>query len=200
MSKKLYHLPLIKTREFIKENKTDINKITRDNTFKEYALLLGKSRYMIAIEEFLKRFKIDKEPKRFLKTVNYFNSKEFLDEVLKLLNFYEFEGIEKKEFFYSFCYLFETKDKELFKNFFEMTFLHYASFVSKNSDIHLNYESIVRFLAKQKGSDIKESFGTKESNQAYFKLTIDNHVVIKNGKSVKTLRKKAYKEMLDKFI
>ena len=102
MAKKLYHIPLTKTREFIKQNKTDINKISSNNTFKEYALLLGKSRYLLFIEEFLQKFKVQKDEKQFLKLLNYFNSKVFIEEVLELLNFREFKEIEQKEFFMLF--------------------------------------------------------------------------------------------------
>jgi hypothetical protein len=77
-----------------------------------------------------------------------------------------------------------------------MTFIHYSSFIAKNSDIELNHESIVRFLAKQRDIKLKESFG-EDKEEAYFCLKIDDKSITFKGKSIKSLRKKVYKKALE---
>ena len=50
-------------------------------------------------------------------------------------------------------------------------------------------------LLKAKSMDIKESFG-EETNGSYFTISLNNKIVVqKRGRVIKTLRKKAYKEL-----
>ena len=88
----------------------------------------------------------------------------------------------------------------MFEKFFEATFIHFSSFVNQNSNITINYKDIVTFLAKQRNLEIKESFGElANKDMAYFRLSVGDETVVKNGKSIKVLRKKVYKQMLDKI-
>ena len=200
MAKKLYALPLKQLLDFIKENKSEIYKLDKDAKYKEYGVILGKSYYILYIEEFLHKFKIEKDIDMFLKMMKYFNSNSFIDEIFHLLNFKPFK-IQPKEFFYGFVFVLQSKNRVLFEKFFEATFIHFSSFVNQNSNITINYKDIVTFLAKQRNLEVKESFGElANTDMVYFKLSVGDEIIIKNGKSIKVLRKKAYKQMLDKII
>ena len=74
MAKKLYAIPLKQLLIFIKENRSEIYKIDKDVKYKEYSVILGKSYYILVIEEFLHKFKIQKNLDMFLKMMSYFNS------------------------------------------------------------------------------------------------------------------------------
>jgi len=107
------------------------------------------------------------------------------------------EGIVFKEYIYILTYLLANYDKKLLELFLQKIFLHYHFGVNSGSGIEINYKDIVLFLLKQSDKSVKESFGeTKEG--AYFKLFIDNEILFNGGgKSIKVLRKRAYKEVLD---
>ena len=200
MAKKLYAIPLKQLLIFIKENRSEIYKIDKDVKYKEYSVMLGKSYYILVIEEFLHKFKIQKNLDMFLKMMSYFNSNSFIDEILQLLNFKLFK-IQPKEFFYGFVFVLQSKDRVLFEKFFETLFIHFSSFVNQNSNITINYKDIVTFLAKQKNLEIKESFGKlANTDMVYFKLSVGDKIVVKNGKSIKVLRKKVYREMIDEIV
>ena len=200
MAKKLYAIPLKQLLIFIKENRSEIYKIDKDVKYKEYSVILGKSYYILVIEEFLHKFKIQKNLDMFLKMMSYFNSNSFIDEILQLLNFKLFK-IRSKEFFYGFVFVLQSKDRVLFEKFFETLFIHFSSFVNQNSNITINYKDIVTFLAKQKNLEIKESFGKlANKDMVYFKLGVGDKIVVKNGKSIKVLRKKVYREMIDEIV
>jgi len=197
MAKKLYALPLKQLLHFIKENKSEIYRPNKDAKYKEYCVILGKSYYVLYIEEFLHKFKIEKDIDMFLKMMNYFNSNTFIAEIFRLLNFKPFK-IQPKEFFYGFVFVLQSKDRVLFEKFFEATFIHFSSFVNQNSNIIINYKDIVTFLAKQRKLEIKESFGEMTNGDAvYFRLTIGERTISKKGKSIKVLRKKVYKKALE---
>jgi len=197
MAKKIYSIPLQKTRLFIKTNKSELKKPLSDAKKLELFKLLGKSHYILAIEEFINFFKIDKDTKNALKTIEYFNSKIFIDEVATLLNFSQFdlerEKIHKKDFFYTFAYLLHKKDRELFNHLFEKLFIHFHTSLQNNSDIRIDFKDMAIFMAKNQKIEFKESFG-EDDKEAYFKILInDNTVIQERGKLIKTLRKKAYK-------
>jgi len=199
MAKKFYSVPLEKARVFIKEYRSDIDKLTRDKKTLEYNKLLGKAYYTVAIENFINFFKIDKNTKYALSTLEYFNSIEFIDALYKHLNFTQFDleqnKINKKDFFYAFCTVFSKKDRELFNSLFEKLFLHYHSAFNKQTDINIDYKEMAKSLAVSKKLKIKESFGELEGS-CYFKIALDEKIVIDmQGNSIKTLRKKGYKEL-----
>ena len=199
MAKHVYQIPLQKTLHFIKENKTQLKQLIPDNKQLEYNKLLGKSYYYLQIEEFISFFKIDKDLTYALNTIEYFNNIIFLKEVLKSLNFSQFNLEEKnvnpKDFFYAFCYLYFKNSAEDFGLFMQKTFLHYHTAFNGNSNININHKEICQTLAKSKNMLLKESFG-EEDTSSFFKILLDDKVIInENGKLIKTLRKKAYKNL-----
>ena len=197
MSKKFYHIPLQQTLEFIKTNKTDINELSQDRKNLEYSKLLGKSYYILEIEEFISFFKIDKDLRYALNTMEYFNSKGFLDEIHKSLSFSQFsiEESKQKDFFYAFCKILYQKNNSLFKLFMQKMFLHYHTAFNNTSDTNIDHKEIVLALVKIRDIDTKESFG-EDNNGSYFKILLDDKMVVqKRGRLIKTLRKKAYREL-----
>ena len=197
VSKKFYHIPLQQILEFIKTNKADINKLNQDNKILEYHKLLGKSYYLLQIEEFIHFFKIDKDLRYALNTIEYFNSKIFVDEVYKSLNFVQFSITPKREkdFFYAFCTILYQKDSPLFEHFMHNMFLHYHTAFNNTSTLTIDYKEMALALLKAKSMDIKESFG-EETNGSYFTISLNNKIVVqKRGRVIKTLRKKAYREL-----
>ena len=199
MAKHFYTIPLQKSLTFIKEQKTLLNKATTDKKRLTYHKQLGKSYYILEIEEFLKFFKIDRDLDYALKSMEYFNNTVFIEKIQQILNFSMFKLQEKrvdaKEFFYAFCYLYRSIDKEEFSLFMQKTFLHYHSGFNTDSDIKIDYKDFSIALAKTKKAEIKESFGESEK-ESFFKLFIDNKLIVQEkGKKIKTLRKKAYKRL-----
>lgn len=199
MAKKVYHIPLEKSLQFIKINKVELNTLLLDVKLLQYSKELGKSHYHIEIEEFIQFFKIDNSVNSALKTLEYFNSSHFFDEVYKLLNFTQFDlkksKINQKEFFYAFCYLFIKNNNKLFKLFIQKIFLHYHSTFNTNSNITIDYKQMSQALIKSKKLKLKESFGEDE-NSSFFKILLNDEIVInEEGKLIKTLRKKAYKNL-----
>ena len=116
MAKKLYALPLKQLLDFIKENKSEIYRLDKDAKYKEYAVMLGKSYYVLYVEEFLHKFRIEKNIDIFLKMMNYFNSNTFIDEIFHLLNFKAFK-IQPKEFFTVLFFYCKAKTESCSKSF-----------------------------------------------------------------------------------
>jgi len=199
MAKHFYHIPLRKALNFIKEYKSKINSLYQDKKKLIYYKELGKSYYNLQIESFLHFFKIDKNLDYTLKSMEYFHSTLFIDEMYKILNFSQFdikdEKVEKKAFFYAFCYLFSKKEQFNFELFIQKTFLHYHTSFNTNSNIQIDHQDMCHSLAKTKKVKIKESFGEDNEN-AFFKLLLNEKIIIQErGKRIKTLRKKAYKRL-----
>jgi len=199
MAKHFYQIPLEKSLIFTKENKSSLNRFVTDKKRLAYYRDFGKSYYNLEIEEFIKFFKIDKDLDYALKTVEYFNSKVFIEHIQKVLNFSMFKlqenGVNGKEFFYAFCYLYSSKDKEGFNHFMQKSFLHYHNGFKNESDIKIDYKEFSLAIAKSKRVEIKESFGENEKG-SFFKLFVNGkQVVDEQGKRIKTLRKKAYKKL-----
>jgi hypothetical protein len=199
MAKHFYHIPLQKTLTFIKEHKSSLNTLVVDKKALEYHKQLGKSYYTQEVEAFITFFKIDKELDYALKTLEYFNSGIFIEELYKALNFSQFElkanNTESKAFFYAFCYVYTKRDAEGFEHFMQKTFIHYHNAFNSESNIHIDHKEMCHTLAKSKKVTIKESFG-EEADEAFFKLLLDETLVVEEkGKRIKTLRKKAYKQL-----
>jgi len=78
------------------------------------------------------------------------------------------------------------------------SFLHYHSLLNKSSNIRLDYRDIAIALAKNKNIQLKESFGETKEGDSFFKIFLNSEIVVnKRGKSIKTLRKIAYREVID---
>ena len=199
MAKKIYNIPLSKVQVFIKEHRTVLNKILSNKQYLEYVKRFGKSYYDQEIESFITFFKIDKDIPYALKTVNYLSSNSFYEEIFALLNFSQFDfdkyKIAQRDFFYGFCYVLKKRDDELLKTLLAKLFLHFHSSQNENSNININFKEMTKALAKTNKLLIKESFGEDE-NSWYFKIFVDGKDFIElRGKSIKTLRKKAYRKL-----
>ena len=199
MAKHIYHIPLHNTLQFIKKYKTELRKFTTDKKELEYYKLLGKSYYLLQTEEFVRFFKIDKDLSYALKTVEYFNSIKFIDKVCSSLNFSQFyledNKLNPKDFFYAFCYIYAKESNEDFVLFMQKTFLHYHTAFNKTTNINIDHKEMCYTLAKSKKIILKESFGENEKS-SFFKILVDDKVVVdEKGKLIKTLRKKAYKNL-----
>ena len=78
-----------------------------------------------------------------------------------------------------------------------MVFVHYSSEHTIPSNVHLDHQAIATHLAKQLHLTLTESFGTEE-NTAFFNIYHKDQLLAgTNGKSIKTLRKKAYKVLVE---
>jgi len=199
MAKKIYALPLKKVLELIKNNKNLFKEPLYNKHLLEYYKLIGKSYYILEIRKFIEFFKLNKDTSYALKILEMFNSKIFINEIAIRLNFSQFKleefNILEKDFFYAFLYVLKSVDKELFELFLEKFFIHYYTTVHMPSNIKINFKEMSIAIAKIRGLEVKESFREISKNRAYFKIIENGKVVIyKEGKSIKTLRKKAFKE------
>ena len=199
LAKKLYAVPLRKALELVKEHKSSFRKLAQDRKLLEFYKLLGKSYYLLEIEKFIKFYKIDKDANYALKVLESFNSKVFIKELSLRLNFAQFglekSNIELKEFFYGYLYLMQSLDRELFEHFLEKLFIHYHIAFKANTSIDINFKEMAIAIAKNRKLSIKESFGESEAGKAFFKIIEDGKTVVnREGKSIKTLRKQAFKD------
>lgn len=199
MAKYFYHIPLQNALDFIKKDKAKLNRLTENKKELEYHKLLGKSYYYLQIESFLSFFKIDKNLGYALKTIEYFNSVLFLDELCKSINFSQFKleqkQVHNKDLFYAFCYLYIQYSSEDFENFMQKTFLHYHTAFNQNTTTKIDHKEMCQTLLKSKKMTVKESFG-EDDKGSFFKILIDDKVIIyEKGKVIKTLRKKVYKNL-----
>jgi len=78
-----------------------------------------------------------------------------------------------------------------------MVFVHYSSEQTAPSNVHLDHQAIATHLAKQLHLTLTESFGT-EKDKAFFNIYHKDQLLAgANGKSIKTLRKKVYKVLVE---
>jgi len=199
MSKKINHIPLEKTRVFIAKNKAKLNKILTNKQHLQYSQRFGKNHFENKIEDFIIFFRIDKNISYALQTINYFNSNKFVENISNLLNFKQFDfdknKTNQKEFFYGFCYILYINEKELFETFCEKLFVHFHSSLNTNTSTNIDFKDMAIELAKTKKIKLNESFGELDK-QSYFIIKNENKILVDiKGKSIKTLRKKAYKKL-----
>ena len=87
------------------------------------------------------------------------------------------------------------KNIELFEKLLHKFFLHFHATLNNNSNIQIDFKDMATSLATSQKVKIKESFG-ENNNSAFFCLSIEKEKIIsETGKSIKTLRKKAYKNL-----
>jgi len=204
MAKKIYHIPLQKMRIFIADEKSTLHKLIKEKNSLEYHKRFGKMRYDEQIESFLSFFKINKNIPYALKTMDYFGSSLFMEEVFIQLNFSQFDfendTISKRDLFYGLSHLLYAKDKPLFEQFLQQLFLHYHASLNAQSNIIIDYKEIVQTLIKTQKQTLKESFG-EDDKGAFFRVFVDEVECINiRGKSIKSLRKEAYKLLLRELI
>ena len=135
MAKKIYHIPLQKTLVFIKHKKDTLLKLAQDKTFLELNKLIGKAFYTVELDKFMNYFKILKDTKYTLATLEFFNSTQFIDTAFTHLSLKQLEvennPINTKDFFYAFLNILQKEDNKLFTYFLEKLFIHYhKSFVN----------------------------------------------------------------------
>ena len=205
MAKKIYALPLKKVLELVKNNKTLFKEPLYNKHLLEYYKLIGKSYYILEIKKFIEFFKLNKDTSYALKILEMFNSKIFINEIAIRLNFSQFKleelNILEKDFFYAFIYVLKNIDEELFELFLEKFFIHYYTTIHMPSNIKINFKEMSIAIAKTRGLEVKESFKEISKNLACFKIIENGKVVVyKEGKSIKTLRKKAFKEYFQILI
>ena len=210
MSKKLYSVGFEKTKLFIEKNKKLFRENINDNNKLHFYSTFGKSYYELEIFDFFKKHSIQKDTSYSMKLFNHFKSNEFILQTLKysglldILTDEEKSNENNKEFlisyFYNCCYLLNEKIKndKAEETFFYLNFLHHSSSFSSSNNININHEAIIKNILKPEFP--KESFG-EINNEAFFKLIYKNEVIISlNGTSIKTLRKKAYKQFLFAYL
>ncbi len=201
MAKHFYHIPLQSTLHFIRDHRSDLQTLANDTKMLYYRSQIGKSIYILEIEKFIAFFKIDKETDYALKTLEYFTSKPFIDEMARLLHFEQFtladRKVENKSFFFGFCAVYADREPDLFSHFIEKTLLHYHSAFHKSANIVIDYRDMCHYLAKSKHIALKESFGEVEGD-SFFKIAVNGTPAVSlRGKRIKTLRKKAYRQLLN---
>jgi hypothetical protein len=187
---------------------------------------LGRAYYEIAIFEFVKQYKIDQDVAYTVQVLNLFKRYDFVKMMYDYLHLNRFEDsnyIKKADenltklyhqnIFYTFVYwLFDdSKDTQTPKvkdKLFNHYFLHYLSTFNSQSSINLNYKDMSLAYIKGKDITIKESYKSDETSKIVdFKLLVEaknqeikNYIINIRGKSIKTLRKKAYKKLFMKLI
>ena len=202
MAKKLYAINFDTIKAYIAKNNKIFNEISHTEDQNDILWMFGKSYYEFAILKFFKNHAILKQ-KAYSKTLlHYFTSAEFISQTVEHLGL---KQILKKEnnpkeqsvkiYFYSFVYIFYEKcfDASIENKLFEQNFLHYSTTIHNPTDIKIDYEKFIKNILKPKVP--KESFGECE-NGVFFKLILQSKELVSlEGKSIKTLRKKAYKEL-----
>ena len=218
MAKHLYHIGFNSIKQYISQNKSILNSYISDNDKIQVSKLFGKAYYEVAMYEFMKAYKIINDTKYSLQVLNVFKSNLFVDTLFSHLGLDMFENIanknknmnrDKKAIFYTFVYfLFENgnDEKESIKDkLFRHYFLHYLSTMNKETSTNINFQDMTKSYIKSmknKNITLKESYKILENKEdmedkkVIFYILIDKKVIITlEGKSIKTLRKKAYKKI-----
>ncbi|WP_419770309.1 MAG: hypothetical protein ACNI3C_00510 [Candidatus Marinarcus sp.] len=199
MAKKIYHISIEESRQFISQNKSELNKLLTNKHYFEYTKYFGKVYFNLQIEKFIHFFKINKDLQYSLKTINHLSNNIILNELFLLLNFSQFDFVKykvnEKEFFYGLCYIMYQENIQLFEKLLHKFFLHFHATLNNNTNIQIDFKEMTISLANSRKISIKESFGEDEAG-AFFILKINEQAIItQRGTSIKTLRKKAYKNM-----
>jgi len=211
MAKKLYSTGIRYVQQFITEHKSHINALLQNPLSFEYSKIFGRSHYEIKIQEFIEAFKIDKDLDYAVSVLNNYKSYTFIYELYRRLNLERFETPKvaqmplhaqkdmHKSIFYTFVFYVQSLPdplhEEIHKRLFRFYFLHMLMMVHRKSNLVLDYQKLCQGLLKQKQLNVKESFHTQE-DKAVFKLFLSGRELLQmEGKSLKTLRKKAYKKL-----
>ena len=212
MAKKLYSVALRFVQIFIRNNKVEIANIIKNRQKYEYAKVLGRSHYEIYIQRFIEEFKIDKDIDYALKVLNHYKSYKFIYKLYQLLNLDRFEEEKddenakkdhRKSIFFTFVYylnsMHDHTKEDLENRLFKHYFLHMLA-LDKSNNIELNFKNLSFSLIKGIEITINESFSVVDE-KAVFKLLLNKNVHIElSGNSIKTLRKRAYKQLFYDLI
>ena len=198
MAKHHYAIPLHKAHAFIKTSRTKLNTLSANAAKRELYATFGKASFTMEIEAFITFFKIDRDVTHANRIVHHLNSAAFIGELAKRLGFESFvrEGSgELKPFFYAFCYLFARYEADDFHHVMQKSFLHVSSAFNKSTPVTIDYEQMAHALAQSKKLEIANSFGEAE-NGSFFTIRLNGREIVSlQGKKIKTLRKKGYKQL-----
>jgi len=211
MAKKLYFTGFKRINQYLEEKEEEFTKLLKSRADFEYSRTFGKAIFYLKIQQFLKRFHIEKDKSHALKVFNILSSYECINELLKRtllkdflkeINISSDEKVKTLNLFYSFVYFLENDSsnsifaKDTQERIFTRYFLHFYMFARKDKGRNINYQDIVKYLLKGKIADIKEIV-KRSSEHVEFTLIFNEKEIFKeNGKSIKSLRKKAYKKLL----
>ena len=213
MAKKLYHVGINHINEFISKNSTNIRSLITNDKKYELAKQFGRSYYELSINDFFIKYKINKDLKYAVKVLNIFKAYDFIEKIYELLQLSQFKQYDKasniqlsslkdhrKNIFYCFVYFLFTdindQKKEIQDRLFSRYFLHYLNGINQNNGIVLNYKNMTYEYIKGKNITLKESFKIDEEGKSHFKILLNGkEKIVLTGTSIKTLRKKAYKQI-----
>lgn len=213
MAKKLYSIGIDNIKHFISINKAKISTSIYNNSKLEISKIFGRGYYDIAINDFFIYYKINKDLNYSIKVLNILKSFIFIEELYRMLNLSMLEDKAyvlklsenslkdyQKSIFFTFVYFLYTntndKKQDVAVKLFNHYFLHYVSTVNNITQTNINYKNLTQGWLKGKNFTIKESYKIDEiTKNANFKILLDGESIVNlNGKSIKTLRKKAYKK------
>lgn len=213
MAKKLYHVGFDTISEFISQNRKSIQTHIHPKERFEIEKVFGRAYFELAIANFIKQFHIDKDLHYALYILNQLKSNLFIYDLYKKLQLSMFEEKPycdthnedafkdyQKSLFYGFVSFLYTQEntakKKIQEKLFSLYFFHYIKTLTNPSGIHLEYKDMTLSYIKGKDIELKESYMMdEEKNRVNFKILINKEAVVQlEGKSVKTLRKKAYKK------
>lgn len=194
MAKKHYHIPVKQAQHFFKTHRHVLQKSIDDPKLLEYRSLFGKSSFDHFMESYFRFFKIDKNPSAAIQHYHYFRSDAFIDPLVSMLGLEAV--VSEKSHFYVFVWLFCERDPQQCEQWLHHAFLHYGAMQNSNSGIQIDYKAITEILARQLGIKVSESFGER-GDGVFFRLIRDEEIAVElEGRSIKTLRKRAYKRFL----
>lgn len=191
--------------------------IEGQNRFDLYAKK-GEALYCLQCLSFLQRLGIADDPNRSLYFMNSFNSRVYMADfiervgVLRLLSVSPayMEKLSEKEkgniskaVFYILVALVDETGKQKVMDCLTMRYYSYLlnKFLFSRRSITINYKAMVEGLLKSDFPKlVRESFG-ENAESAYFKLHFKKELVYEEtGNSIKTMRKKGYRELLFHII
>jgi hypothetical protein len=192
--------------------------IDGQNRFDFYAKK-GEALYCLQCMSFLQRLGIADDPNRSLYFMNSCNSHVYISDfiervgVLRLLsispsymaklNEKEKGNISKAVFYVLIAFVDEENNKKVMDCLTTRFYIYLLNkFLYSHRPININYKSLVEGLLKSDFPKlVKESFGETPEGSAYFNLHFKKKLVYEGaGNSIKTMRKKGYKELLFSII
>lgn len=197
MPKKRYHIIQKRVKTLLEQHKSDVTSYYDKSKLREYRKRLAKAHYLVEVESFLKQFHFADDTLWSLQLLEYFESATFYTQILALMGCKKHESIKPSEQALHCLDVLQSIDKALYQTFLSQCFLHYHSTQTPKSNIVINHQAIAHHLAKMQGMTLVESFG-EEEGKAFFDIYNENEklLVSLQGKSIKNLRKKAYKTLL----
>ncbi|WP_456401149.1 hypothetical protein [Persephonella sp.] len=210
MGRRLKFIGFDNINRYISEKEEKIQEIINNSTSFEYAKTLGKAIYHLKIKEFIERFKLDKNKSYRLKVFNTLSSFECINELYKRTDFQKllkgnYDKASILNTFYVVVYQInedlnkETKEdylsRDIEERIFIRYFLHFYLSTRPDKGRNIDYQNMVKVLLKGKIADIKERTINVNGSVAFILIFNNEEIFNQMGKSIKTLRKKAYKKL-----